>query len=122
MFAIKNYLRAATQRSRWVREELVMIGELDRYETVLKDEWELRFEQMKDELGRDAAEAAMQNAAKELYKYFETGILPTIRVSCTEPFIARGTYHILADQLRIGWHAQFLERLRSAVSEEREES
>jgi hypothetical protein len=116
VLAIKNYLRAAAQRSRWIREDLIMVGELDRYETSLRDEWELRFEQMRDELGQSAAEDAMHEAAKMLYKFFETGELPAIRPSCTEPFIARGTYQILADQLKVGWHPEFMNRLSSLLS------
>ena len=31
-YAIQNYFRAFMQRSRWVREDLLLVGELDRYE------------------------------------------------------------------------------------------
>jgi len=117
-FAIRNYFRAATQRSRWVREDLIIVGDLEKYEKCLKEEWELRFEQMKDDLGEEVAETAKVEAARTLFKFFETGELPPIRPACTEPFIARGTYHMLSDELKVGWHIEFRQRLKDMLKEE----
>jgi hypothetical protein len=111
-FAIRDYFRAFEQRSRWVREDLLFIGELDRYEKRLVEEWERMFEIMKDELGHKEAEEAKKKAAQTLYKWIETGNHQPIRKGITESCIARGTYQILADKLRVGWHPEFLERLK----------
>ena len=56
--AIRNYYRAFEQRSRWMREDLLYVRELERYEERLIEEWDLMFEQMRDELGEAAAEKA----------------------------------------------------------------
>ncbi|HEV8718893.1 MAG TPA: ABC-three component system protein [Candidatus Binatia bacterium] len=40
LFAIRDYFRAYEQRSRWVREDLLLVGELDHYEKRLVEEWE----------------------------------------------------------------------------------
>ncbi len=56
--AIRNYYRAFEQRSRWMREDLLYVRELERYEERLIEEWNLMFEQMRDELGEAAAEKA----------------------------------------------------------------
>lgn len=114
-YAIRNYFRAFEQRSRWVREDLLFVGELDRYEDRLVEEWELLFEAMRDELGDDAAEEAKKKAARTLYKWVETGSHRSIRAGVTEPCIARGTYQILADKLRVGWHPEFLKRLKKLL-------
>jgi hypothetical protein len=58
--AIREYFRAFEQRSRWLREDLLLVGELETYERRLIEEWELVFERMKDELGHDAAEEVKQ--------------------------------------------------------------
>jgi hypothetical protein len=110
--AIRNYYRAFEQRSRWVREDLLLIGELERYEERLIEEWDLHFEQMRDDLGDDAAEEAMRQAAQSLYKWVESGSHRFIRPGVTEPAIARGTYQMLADDLRVGWHLEFLDRIK----------
>jgi len=110
--AIRNYFRAFEQRSRWIREDLLLVGELDRYEEQLIEEWDIYFEQMKDELGDAAADDCKKTAAQALYKWVEAGFHRPIRSNCTEAFVSRGSYHILSDQLRVGWHSEFTERLR----------
>ena len=116
LHAIRNYYRAFEQRSRWMREDLLYVGELDRYEERLVEEWDLLFQQMRDELGDDDAEEAKACAAKDLYKWVETGAHHRIRPAVTEPAIARGTYQMLADDLRVGWHLEFRERLQTLLS------
>jgi hypothetical protein len=115
VYAIKNYFRAFEQRSRWVREDLLYVGELDRYEERLIEEWDLLFEQMRDELGEEAAEEAKRQAAQNLYKWVETGAHHRIRPGVTEPAIARGTYQMLADDKRVGWHIEFRKRLEEIL-------
>ena len=114
--AIRNYYRAFEQRSRWMREDLLYVGDLDRYEDRLIEEWDLMFQQMRDELGEDAADEAMTRAAQDLYKWVETGTHHVIRPAVTEPAIARGTYQMLADDLRVGWHLEFRERLQALLA------
>ena len=113
--AVRNYFRAYEQRSRWIREDLLYVGELDRYEARLIEEWDLLFQQMKDDLGEEAAEQAKTQAAQELYKWVEAGTHHLIRPAVTEPAIARGTYQIMADDLRVGWHLEFRERLQALL-------
>ena len=31
---------------------------------------------------------------------------------CQEPFITRGSYHILSDKQKVGWHPEFQNRLK----------
>ena len=115
LHAIRNYYRAFEQRSRWMREDLLYVGELDRYEERLVEEWDLLFQQMRDNLGDDAAEDEMTRAAQLLYQWVETGAHQQIRRGVTEPAIARGTYQMLADDLRVGWHLEFRERLQALL-------
>ncbi|MHB8793180.1 MAG: ABC-three component system protein [Thermoleophilia bacterium] len=115
--AIRNYYRAFVQRSRWMREDLLYVGELDRYEDRLIEEWDLMFQQMQDELGGSVTEDEKMHAASNLYKWVETGAHQAIRPAVTEPSIARGTYQMLADDLRVGWHLEFLERLQALLTQ-----
>lgn len=114
--AIRNYYRAFEQRSRWVREDLLYVGDLERYEEQLIEEWDLIFQQMRDALGEDAAEEAKIRAAQDLYKWVETGTHRVIKPAVTEPAIARGTYQMLADDLRVGWHLEFCKRLLALLA------
>lgn len=116
ILAIKNYYRAFEQRSRWIRDELLFVGDLDKYEDQLIEEWKLHFYQMQDELGERATEFAKKKAAKELYKWIENNTHPTIRPGVTEPSISRGTYQMLSDKQKVGWHIEFMDRLRDLLN------
>jgi hypothetical protein len=108
--AVRDYYRAFEQRSRWLRHDLLMVGDLDTYERRLTQEWELVFEGVRDELGNGAADQAKETAARSVLAWAERTCIP-IRPAVTEPFVTRGSLHILADDLRIGWHAEFRDRL-----------
>jgi hypothetical protein len=108
--AVRDYYRAFEQRSRWLRHDLLMVGDLETYERRLTQEWELVFEAVRDELGDSAADQAKEAAARKVLEWAERTCIP-IRPAVTEPFVTRGSLHILADDLRVGWHAEFRDRL-----------
>ena len=110
--AIRDYYRAFEQRSRWQREELLFIGDLSNYEKTLTEEWELIFAETEDELNQDARESEKKKAARAVLKWAETGsINARIKPGVADPFITRGSLHILANDMRIGWHPEFRDRL-----------
>ena len=111
LFAIRDFYRAFEQRSRWMREELLLVGELDSYERLLREEWELQFARAADELGEIAAEDAKRSAAARIYSWVEESCYP-IRPQVKHPSMTRGSFHMLADTLKVGWHPEFLQRLK----------
>lgn len=115
--AIRDFYRAFEQRSRWLREDLLLVGDLSRYEGKLVEEWELVFEAAKDEIDATAAEAAKRKAARSILAWAERATIP-IRPGVTEPFVVRGSFHMLADEKpsRIGWHPDFHDRLAQLLS------
>lgn len=106
-YAIRNFYRAFEQRSRWIREDLLHIGELDRYEDKLVEDWEIKFEQSKDELGESASEIEKKKTARKIYEWIESGDLYKVRPGIREDSISRGSYHMLSDELKVGWHVEF---------------
>ncbi len=116
--AILDYYRSFEQRSAWARENLLVSGEVEEYEDRLVDEWsrykDVAFEKLKD----DSAEDALRDAGATLYNWaeFETGKIESLRIRArvTEPYVLRGSFHILADatpEPRVYWHTRFLDRL-----------
>ncbi len=116
--AILDYYRAFEQRSAWARENLLVSGEVEEYEDRLADEWnrykDVVFEKLEDE----SAEDALCDAGATLYNWaeFETGKIESLRIRArvTEPYVLRGSFHILADttpEPRVYWHPRFLGRL-----------
>lgn len=108
--AIRDYYRAFEQRSRWLRDDLIVGMDLHKYEKRLVEEWELTFEAMRDELGDSATADAKEAAARKVLEWAEQTLFP-IRPNVTEPFVSRGSLHILSDELRIGWHIDFRDHL-----------
>ena len=39
-----------------------------------------------------------------------------IRPKCQEAFVMRGSYHMLANQLKVGWHIDFYDRLKKLLA------
>jgi len=106
-YAMRDYYRASEQRARWVREYLLVDGELNRYERELKEAWEPRFATMVDELPSECDAKAKAVAGASVYKWVEhEAVLPFRSVS--QSFLTRGSYHILANQYIVGWHPDYL--------------
>jgi hypothetical protein len=112
-YAVRDYLRAYTQRSRWVRESLLGSTELDRYERCLVEEWKYLFDRLTDEIGAEATEEAKTAMARQVYAWVEGASAPPIREQCSELFLVRGSLHMLADRTEsgVGWHPNFTARL-----------
>ncbi|MFD7408569.1 ABC-three component system protein [Streptomyces sp. NPDC059866] len=113
--AVRDYMRAVTQRSRWLNENLLLPRELSRYERRLVEEWEELFDDMVDTLGVEAAEAEKIAAATRIYRWAMTEAQQRIRPECDEPFVAKGSFHILADDYKVGWHMDFVARLMAVL-------
>ncbi|MFD5559097.1 ABC-three component system protein [Kitasatospora griseola] len=109
--AVRDWLRAFTQRSRWADENLIQAGEIGKYERRLVEEWQARFLDMREDLGDEAAEAQMLRAAKAIYRWVDQEARLRIRPGCDELFVTKGSYQMLADELRVGWHPDFAARL-----------
>lgn len=113
--AILDYYRAYMQRSKWIKEGSLFINDLNEYEQRLIREWEqvkAKLENIKDVNTEDEKVAF----GKELY--FQIGeIRLPICSSGTHSnkgfYVMRGSYHILSNSLRIGWHPEYNERLNS---------
>lgn len=114
--ALRDYYRAFRQRASWIRNNLLYINELEQYEHRLIDEWEHAFATMEENLST-AINATEDEKAREGRKLFSNMEDKDIRIrpKCQEAFIMRGSYHILANQLKIGWHVDFFERLKQLL-------
>jgi hypothetical protein len=120
--AILDYYRAFEQRSAWARENLLVSGEVEEYEDRLAEEWNRYKDVVFEKLKEDSAEAALREAGGILYNWaeFETGKIESLRIRArvTEPYVARGSFHILADarpEPRVYWHPRFIDRLRTVL-------
>ncbi|MGS7467754.1 ABC-three component system protein [Bacillus paranthracis] len=110
--AIKDFYRASEQRSRWFRNGLLVPGELEKYEGILLEEWERKFERILEDIPED--ESNLNKHGKKLYNWMEDAQIH-IRKNCTEAYVMRGSYHMLTNEKNkgVGWHPQFEEKLKN---------
>ncbi len=116
--AILDFYRAFEQRSEWARENLLVSGEIEDYEDRLVEEWSRYMDVVFEDLDENSAEDVLRGAGKELYKWadLQSGNIESLRIRArvTEPYVTRGSFHILADaapEPRVYWHPRFLDRL-----------
>jgi len=110
--AITSYLQAFRQRSAWTRHDLLFDADLQKYDQRLQIEWELQHAQACDELGAEPSEAAMAQAGRAILKWAEDGHV-LIRSGVNVPWVCRGSLHMLAEDMRLGWHPDFKARLQA---------
>jgi hypothetical protein len=105
--AKRDYYRAFAQRSQWLRDHLTLDDEVASFEATLTEEWEARFEAMCDDCADAACEAeTLQAAGATIYRWVEAEARFPFR-GADARFLCVGSYHILADHLRVGWHRDF---------------
>jgi len=116
-----DFFRAYAQRSRWLRDNLLALPQLDEYDRVLIEEWERERDRLEERAIEGEPSGDVVKRGAQLYDCLQKNCLP-IRTNCTEPYVGRGSYHLLADRLFVGWHRDFRDLLSSATDPIREDS
>ncbi len=118
--AILDYYRAYNQRSAWAREKLLVLGEIEKYEERLIDEWTRYRDITFENLDENSTEDCFLEAGKELYKWVDINSINIaslrIRERVTEPYVIRGGFHILANSQptpKVYWHPHFFKRINN---------
>lgn len=105
-FAKRDFYRASEQRSYWARKLLILNSEVEKFDRTLIEEWQPRFEQMCTRLSESCCEEDLCNAGQELYSWIENDARFPIRNDSSR-FFNVGSFHILADDLHVGWHRDY---------------
>ena len=113
---IYDHNRAFAQRSRWQRDRLLEVGELGQYDRELKEAWERFFLPAGDD-DTEVDEPTLRRTARERFVELERSDLAPIRRDVRQGWVARGSLHVIADRLEIGWHPKWVEHLRERLSE-----
>lgn len=113
--ALSDYRRAYNQKSRWTRDHLVNPQEIIEYDKKLFDYWKRRFDHMVDKVESDGLDEEKQLIiGKEFYEdHYVNNSPPTnIRERFSESYLPVGGSHILADDLKIGWHPDYINKMK----------
>jgi hypothetical protein len=103
--AQRDFLKASAQRSKWLREARIDPAELDKYDRTLEEQWTTRSAIIWDELAVGCSEEDKCRSGRELLGWAETQERPLRGASAQ--FLTSGSYHTLADEVRLGWHPNF---------------
>jgi hypothetical protein len=113
--AIHDHHRAFAQRARWVREDLVRLGELEAYERRLREEWNRLWLPETDDEFEGLDEEASRARGREVHRACSEASIEPIRARVSAAFIQRGSLHALADELEIGWHHDWVARMQKVL-------
>ncbi|MCH8616690.1 hypothetical protein LZ016_11340 [Sphingomonas sp. SM33] len=103
--AQKDFFKSGAQRSKWVREFKVNPDELAAYDQSLAERWERKSAILRDELDSSADDVAKCKWGRTLLGWAEEQEVP-IR-NARAQFLTSGSYHALADQMKVGWHPDY---------------
>lgn len=113
--AIRDCHRAFTQRSQWLRRDLIGIGEIDRFERRLVEEWRFVFTNLTAELDGDADEQERERCGREVFSQAATTARARVRAKYEEAFMTRGSLHLLSEECKVGWHPDFEARIQQLL-------
>lgn len=109
--AIIDHDKTYAQRSKWLREQLLLDGESEKYESTLIDEWERQTLALQDENSKwhSQDENDLKDFGRMVYRWIDREADIRIRPRVTEVHIMRGSYHMLADREppQVWWHPNF---------------
>ena len=103
---VRDFYRASAQRSKWLRESLLLDGESPRYDATLKDKFERKY---------DASLATEPPASDEDNALFGRKLCLWAAQqqvqfrNVVETWITAGSFQGLADRSEIGWHPDYTE-------------
>ncbi|MDP2387039.1 MAG: hypothetical protein Q8M29_11745 [Bacteroidota bacterium] len=110
--AISDFRRAFDQRSKWLRLELSSPDEQTKYDERLFDHWKNLFSILQDEC-EDKEIEKIADIGKNFYLNQFVKSCPQIRIreKFNEDYLIRGSFQILSDNKRIGWHPSYKDLL-----------
>ena len=104
----KNYLKACVHRKKWLDKECIRPDEIKQYDEELYDYWEDQF-YLIDSSSAKSEEYYVDCGLKLFEKLNSLSI--NIRRDFNKKFLTSGSYYIMANELKIGWHPLYKERL-----------
>ena len=112
---VHDYYRAYEQRSRWARENLFLDGEADRYDRGLHDAWHRRFLARTVDITEKYDDGTKEARGREVFRWAREYQKPLRNRD--EIWLSSGSFQILADAVRVGWHPNYRTLLTSQKDE-----
>lgn len=109
--AINDFIRASIDRTIWADNGDISFLSMQSYEEKLKRSWNLERKIIMIEKKNELPE----EQGKLIYYKCQRNQIEMPSVSVPD-FFQNGCYHLLADGLEVGWHPQYLEKIKEVKS------
>ena len=113
---IQDYYKATTQRSLWIRKNLLVDGEIDEYDAKLKDLWDTQRLETFDNT-KDMEEKDKCKIGKDIF-FWANKFSVKIR-NVDERWLTAGSFQKLSNQLKVGWHPHFEQHFQKEDDDEK---
>lgn len=114
--AICDYYKAYNQRGLWVRKSKILNSHLEEYDTRLTNEWSKEFEHMISNIEENCSEGEQEKQGRNLYNIIGNKTLPICEAENHKIkglYIMRGSFHMLANKVQIGWHPNYKDKIEN---------
>lgn len=104
--AVSDYWKTRTIRSKWINQVRVLPDQLAEYDNALIYKWESKYNDLLDSVEGSNDDTELKQQGMKLYKIIQEIDMP-FRPHLFLPQFTPGSYHRLAEELRVGWHPHF---------------
>ena len=94
-------------KNKWLKDGLILPDEIDKYEQNLYDNWQRLFVIVADNYDGSDNSLELMEAGRDFYNEFIARSHPSIRPNYSSTYYPIGSYHMLADEKRIGWNPNY---------------
>jgi hypothetical protein len=114
--AIREEWKAREQRAKWLNGSPAMAATINDYDLVLEEHWSDRHGQMVEECADLNHEGKCKSGLKILRWTHEEApsVVRPIATGWSAAYYVRGSYQVLAIDLKVGWHADYAKLLGDA--------
>jgi hypothetical protein len=114
--AIREEWKAREQRAKWLNSSPAMAATINDYDLVLEEHWSDRHGQMVEECAELDDKGKCKSGLKILRWTHEeaAGTVRPIALGWNAAYYVRGSYQVLAIDLKVGWHADYAKLLGNA--------
>lgn len=95
---VVDFYKATNERNDWIKKSLITSDEINRFERTLVDEWDRFKDSIFDEDLSLTSEEIVE-IGKKIFNWSQSSNF-NIKTKVTEKYISRGTFHIIADDVK----------------------
>jgi hypothetical protein len=112
--AIREEWRAREQRAKWINANTAMASKINDHDLVLQEEWSDRHAQMVEVCSELEDRQKCQSGLDLLRWTHERAPMEVSQIAegWSAPYYVRGSYQVLAIDLKVGWHPDYRDLMK----------